>query len=43
MRTSFSPSGTSDASGNTGDIAWDESNIYIKTSSGWKRAALSTF
>jgi hypothetical protein len=43
MRTSYTPSGTADGNGNTGDMAWDASYIYIKTGSGWKRAALSTF
>jgi hypothetical protein len=43
MRTSYTPTGTVDTNGNTGDIAWDNSYFYVKTSSGWKRAALSTF
>ncbi len=43
MRTSFTPSSTTDVNGNTGDIAWDNSYMYIKTSVGWKRAALSTW
>jgi hypothetical protein len=43
MRTSYTPTGTSDTNGNTGDMAWDDDYVYIKTSAGWKRAALSTF
>jgi hypothetical protein len=43
MRTSYTPTDSTDANGNVGDIAWDESYVYIKTSGGWKRAALSTF
>ena len=43
MRTSFTPTDSSDSHGNTGDIAWDDDFIYIKTSSGWKRAALSSW
>lgn len=43
MRTSYTPTGTADANGNAGQMAWDDSFIYIKTSAGWKRAALSTF
>lgn len=43
MRTSFTPTGTADASGNVGDIAWDDNFIYIKTSAGWKRTPLTTF
>ena len=43
MRTSYTPTGTSDSNGNTGDIAWDDGYIYVKTSAGWKRAALSSW
>jgi hypothetical protein len=43
MRNSYTPSGTSDPNGNIGDVAWDDNNIYIKTSEGWKKAALTTF
>jgi len=43
MRTSYTPTGTADTNGNTGDLAWDDSYIYVKTSAGWKRAALSAF
>ncbi|MGB3340276.1 MAG: hypothetical protein WBB37_02205 [bacterium] len=43
MRTSYSPTGTSDPNGSTGDIAWDDSYMYVKTSIGWKRAQLSSW
>lgn len=43
LRTSYTPSSTSDANGNTGDVSWDANYLYIKTAAGWKRAALSTF
>jgi hypothetical protein len=43
LRLSFTPSNSGDSRGSTGDIAWDNNYIYVKTSSGWKRAALSTF
>ena len=43
LRTAHTPSSTADANGNTGDIAWDSNYIYVKTASGWKRTALSTF
>ncbi len=43
MRDAYTPSSTSDTNGNIGDVAWDDDYIYIKTSEGWKRAALSTF
>lgn len=43
LRTSYTPSSSSDTNGNTGDHAWDDSYVYVKVSTGWKRAALSTF
>ena len=43
LRATYTPTGTSDALGNTGDTAWDANYFYIKTAAGWKRAALSTF
>ncbi len=43
IRTAYTPIGTSDSNGNAGDIAWDDDYVYIKTSVGWKRAALSTW
>ena len=39
----FTPDNTADTDGEVGAMAWDEDYIYIKTSAGWKRAALSTF
>jgi hypothetical protein len=44
LRTSYTPTSTSDANGHVGDIAWDVDYIYIKTSEGWKRTpTLATF
>lgn len=43
VRLSYTPTSTADSNGQTGQFAWDDSYIYIKTSAGWKRAALSTF
>lgn len=43
IRKSYTPTGTDDTAGQTGSISWDDSYIYVKTSSGWKRAALTTF
>ena len=43
MEQSYTPTGTADANGATGDMAWDADYIYIKTGAGWKRSALSTF
>lgn len=43
LRNSYTPSGTGDTNGNIGDISWDDNFVYIKTNSGWKRTALSTW
>lgn len=43
LRTSYTPSGTADANGETGQIIWDTSWVYVKTSAGWKRASISTW
>jgi len=43
MRTTYTPASSSDTNGNTGDFSWDVNYIYVKTASGWKRMALSTF
>lgn len=37
------PSSSADTQGSLRDIAADDNYIYVKTSAGWKRAALSTF
>jgi len=43
LRTTYTPTSTSDANGNVGDFSWDGSYFYIKTADGWKRSALTTF
>jgi hypothetical protein len=43
MRTSYTPTGSDDTNGYVGDVAWDDNYIYVKTSTEWKRAALSTW
>jgi hypothetical protein len=43
VRTSYTPTGSSDTNGNVGDIAWDANYLYVKTVAGWKRTALSTW
>lgn len=43
LETSYTPTGTADTNGNNGDFAWDNNFIYIKTSVGWKRTAISIF
>jgi hypothetical protein len=37
------PTGSADAQGAVGDITSDGGFVYVKTATGWKRAALSTF
>jgi hypothetical protein len=39
----WTPSSSSDTSGQNGDMARDENYLYMKTSSGWKRIAWATF
>jgi hypothetical protein len=43
LRDTYTPTSSADVNGQSGDIAHDANYIYIKTSGGWKRAALSTF
>ena len=38
LRTSQTPVG----GGDVGEIAWDDDNIYVRTSTGWKKAALTS-
>jgi len=43
IRTSYTPSNSSDPNGNVGDISWDNNYVYVKTNNGWKRSALNTW
>lgn len=43
LRNTFTPTGTADTAGIIGNICWDDDNLYIKTSAGWKRVGISTF
>lgn len=43
LRTSYTPTSSSDVNGNVGDIAWDDNYLYLKTTAGWKRTALTAF
>lgn len=43
LRTTYTPTSSADTNGNIGDTAWDDSYVYIKVSTGWKRATLNTF
>jgi hypothetical protein len=43
LRTSYTPTSSSDPNGNVGDFSWDANYMYVKTTSGWKRSALGTF
>lgn len=39
----YTPTCTTDPNGDIGDTAWDINYFYVKTSEGWKRAALETW
>lgn len=39
----FTPSGTADTTGVTGEWGYDSDYVYVKTAGGWKRAALASF
>lgn len=39
----YTPTSSADANGNQGNFVADDNYIYYKASTGWKRAALSTF
>jgi hypothetical protein len=43
LRTRYTPTSSGDTNGNVGDIAWDNNYVYVKTSTGWKRAFLVGF
>ena len=43
LRKPFTPASSDDPKGEVGDIGWDDSYIYIKTSTGWKRTSLESF
>jgi hypothetical protein len=43
LQTPYTPTGSNDPNGNVGDICWDNNYIYVKTSTGWRRAPLSAF
>jgi len=39
----ITPTSTADISGSIGDVSYDDSYFYVKTSVGWKRTLLSTW
>ena len=43
IQTAKNPTGSLDASGYVGDMAWDDNYVYVKTSTGWKRTALTAW
>ena len=43
LRQSYTPINSADSNGQVGDTAWSDDYFYIKTSTGWKRAGLSSF
>lgn len=42
LETPYTPSGSGDTNGNTGQICWDDSAIHVKTSTGWKAASFGS-
>ncbi len=43
LRTSYTPTSSNDVLGLVGSITWDNNYLYIRTPTGWKRAALSSW
>ncbi len=43
LESTYTPSSSSDPNGTVGDIAWDDDYVYIRTSTGWKRSALTSW
>jgi hypothetical protein len=43
LRTSYTPTGSTDSNGSVGDVAWDDNYFYWKTSSQWLRVSGQTF
>jgi hypothetical protein len=41
--SAYVPTSSSDTNGNIGDVEYDNSYMYMKTASGWKRTSWSTF
>ena len=39
----FTPSGSTDANGNLGNVTRDDNYLYLKTNNGWKRTNLESF
>lgn len=39
LRTTYTPTSSSDTNGNVGDIAWDANYFYWKSATGWNRVA----
>jgi hypothetical protein len=43
LRTSYTPTSSSDANGLVGAFGWDSGHLYLKTGTGWKAVLLATF
>ena len=39
----YTPTGSADAEGATGDVAFDNSYLYVKAAGGWRRVAVAAF
>ena len=42
ISTSYTPTGTTDSTGDIGALTWDDDYIYVKTNEGWKKAGLTS-
>ena len=43
LRTSYTPSASTDTNGSIGQIVWDSGFVYVRTSTQWRRASISTW
>lgn len=43
LSTPFTPDGSNDKRGTSGNVTWDDQYVYVKTNAGWKRSQLSSF
>ncbi|WP_020603127.1 hypothetical protein [Spirosoma spitsbergense] len=43
LEQAYTPTGTGDPNGQTGQIAWDQNFFYVKVAGGWRRSALQSF
>lgn len=42
LETPYTPTSSADTNGETGQVVWDDDYVHIKTSTGWKKTAITT-